>query len=54
MKLYVMPLDQFLFSLRIENLDDKFDHSKISIKTAPQVNITELALEIYRLSNNDD
>ena len=54
MKLYVMPLDQFLFSLRIENLDDKYDHSKIDLKTAPQVDIREIAMEIFRLSNNDD
>ena len=60
-KLFLMPLDKNLLTLRAENLDDLFDQTPIteqrrgdeSYRRMRQVDLENLAIELFNLANND-
>lgn len=53
MKVYIFPLDRNLYTIRLENLNDKFDSPKVDIKTSPHIDLYKFVKEFYILSNND-
>ena len=51
-KFYLMPLERMLFTLRIENLDDLFDHP-IPLDD-PLIDIDQLISDLLALANKDN